>query len=60
MQSEIKDDVHLAQAVAPANHSTGGIKSIDIPTDFEQITSKMKKRLNRLLSKGKMDEGVTR
>lgn len=29
------DNVHLAQAVTSASHFTGGVKPIDIETDFE-------------------------
>ena len=30
MQSEVKHDVHLVQAVIPASHSSGGVKLIYI------------------------------
>lgn len=40
MQAEIKNDVHLAQAVTPCSNASGGVKLIDISTDFEKITWK--------------------
>ena len=58
MQTKIKDDVHLAQAVTPRSHSDGGVKSINILTDFSEITKKIEK-LNRLLKSGVMNEYVT-
>ena len=40
MQTESSNDVHLSQAVTPRSPSGGGIKSINILTNFNEITKK--------------------
>ena len=42
MQTEINGNVHLAQVVTPRNHPRGGVKLIDIPTAFEEMSKKIK------------------
>ena len=45
MQTEINDNVHLAQVVTPRNHPRGGVKLIDIPVKlaaFEEMSKKIK------------------
>ena len=46
MQTEINNDVHLAQAVTSRKQSGGGIKSIDISTDFDEILKRQEKQIN--------------
>ena len=36
MQVELKDDVHLAQAITPYRNAGGGIKLMYISIDFEK------------------------
>ena len=59
MQSEINDDVLLTQAVKTRSHASGSVKSIDISTNFEKITNKLRK-LYSLLNSAVMDEDVTK
>ena len=59
MPIEINNDMHLAQVVTPRSNSGGGVKLIDISTDFDEITKKTGK-LNRLLKSCVMNEDVTR
>ena len=54
MQTEINNDVHLAQAVTSRKQSDGGIKSIDISTDFDEIMKKIGK-IDTLLKSSMMD-----
>ena len=59
MQTEINNDVHLAQAVTSHKQSGGGIKSIDILTDFDEILKKIGK-IDKLLKSSMMDDVVTK
>ena len=43
MQSKINDDVNLPQAVTLRSHSIGGVKLIDILTDYNEVTKKIGK-----------------
>ena len=49
IQAEIKDNMHLAQAVTPRIHSSGGINSFDISINFEETTNKLKKLNERFI-----------
>ena len=51
--------MHLAQVVTPPKQSGGGIKSIDVSTDFDEIMEK-KGIANKLLKSGLIDDVVTR
>ena len=57
MQTEITNDVHLVQAFTPRNHPDGGVKLIDISTDFDEIKKKIGK-WDKLLKSDVIDEVV--
>ena len=57
MQAPLRGNVYLTQSINPKSH-TGGVKSFDIATSFEETTKKLKK-LHKLLNRGVMDEDVT-
>ena len=51
--------MHLAQVVTPPKQSGGGIKSIDVLTDFDKIMEK-KGIADKLLKSGMIDDVVTK
>ena len=51
--------MHLAQVVTPPKQSGGGIKSIDVLTDFDEIMEK-KGIADKLLKSGMIDDVVTK
>lgn len=48
----------LIQAATPRSHTSDSVRSIDISTNFEEITKKVRK-LNNLLKSGVIDGNIT-
>ena len=55
MPTNINEDVHHTQAIMSRSYSGGGVKLIDISTNFDEIRKKIRK-LNRLLKSCVMGE----